>query len=554
MKKLLYILLILALCTPVFADRFGNVGHSIQVVDEVGAKVTTISSVNIYAPGTTTNAVIYKGRNKTDVITLPMTTGSTNTTLSNGGFTWFGTSDWSFSITDGTNIATNADHRDRSASEGTLVFPSYLTSISTTTYTDAQSATFGSTDSAQLKYIAGTAFRMTPSSDGVIFQVGVPSGNQFDTVFLVGGGTGGLTIDEGAATLVWTGGTASLNSSGSGITNIGVGSTGAVNIGDTASGVWSIDGTSTGTINADDSIAVTVSAGTISVASTGGDLTIDATDKSVIIRGTEEAADAILLDADGTVGGIELQCGTGDITLDSGDDIFLEADTGTGDVISIINTQGTNASAVIVRTVAAGSIDIDSGDNITIDVADDITVDTADGKIHLIADGSTAGDITLDAEDDIILTTTGKLTITNTEAMTVSGATTLTGAATGTAGIQSAAVTVTATADGLTTGLIPSGTRFVTVTSDTATKVVVLPASVIGNIVTITVPATGCELQTLASTNETINTVDCDGTNELALVAGSVYQLTCTKAITWVATGVSNVGANEDSLTPDTDS
>ena len=69
----------------------------------------------------------------------------------------------------------------------------------------------------------------------------------------------------------------------------------------------------------------------------------------------------------------------------------------------------------------------------------------------------------------------------------------------------------------------------------------------------ITVPATGCELQTLATTNETINTVDCDGTNELALVAGSVYQLTCTKAITWVATGASNVGANEDSLTPDAD-
>lgn len=121
-------------------------------------------------------------------------------------------------------------------------------------------------------------------------------------------------------------------------------------------------------------------------------------------------------------------------------------------------------------------------------------------------------------------------------------------------GVQSSAVTVVATTDGLTTGLIPSGSRFVTVTSDTATKVVVLPAAVIGNIITITVPATGCELQTLATTNATINTVDCDGSNELALVAGSVYTLTCTKAITWVAQGVSDVGANEDSLTPNADS
>ena len=141
-----------------------------------------------------------------------------------------------------------------------------------------------------------------------------------------------------------------------------------------------------------------------------------------------------------------------------------------------------------------------------------------------------------------------------TDNLAVAGISELTGAVTATAGVQSSAITVTATSDGLTTGLIPSGTAFVTVTSDSAAKVVVLPASVIGNIIWITVPATGCELQTLASTNGTINTVDCDGSNELALVAGSIYRLVCTKAITWVATGASNVGANEDSLTPDADS
>jgi len=127
------------------------------------------------------------------------------------------------------------------------------------------------------------------------------------------------------------------------------------------------------------------------------------------------------------------------------------------------------------------------------------------------------------------------------------------GAATFTSGAQSSSVAVTATTDGLTTGLIPSGARFVTVTSSAATKVVVLPAGVVGNVVTITVPATGCELQTLAATNETINGVDCDGANELALVAASVYQLTCVKALTWIATGTASDGANEDSLTPDTD-
>ena len=57
-----------------------------------------------------------------------------------------------------------------------------------------------------------------------------------------------------------------------------------------------------------------------------------------------------------------------------------------------------------------------------------VQLETTDGGIHLLADGATGGDITLDAEDDIVLTTTGKLTITNTEAVTISGALTVAGA------------------------------------------------------------------------------------------------------------------------------
>ncbi len=50
-----------------------------------------------------------------------------------------------------------------------------------------------------------------------------------------------------------------------------------------------------------------------------------------------------------------------------------------------------------------------------------INFETTDGKILLNADGATGGDIELNAVDDIILTTTGKLTITNTEPVTISG-------------------------------------------------------------------------------------------------------------------------------------
>ncbi len=60
-----------------------------------------------------------------------------------------------------------------------------------------------------------------------------------------------------------------------------------------------------------------------------------------------------------------------------------------------------------------------------------INFETTDGKVLINADGGTWGDIELNSADDIILTTAGKLTITNgSEAMTVSGALTVAGVTT----------------------------------------------------------------------------------------------------------------------------
>lgn len=553
MKKILFILMLLAFLA---CPASGLVQHQVNIVNEFGVDVTTITSITVFNSGLGTSPTIFADRAGTITVTNPITPSSDNSTFdqSLGLVRWFQTKPtYKLTVTDGTKTLT-VDGLNESNTKFAW-YDNYIGTAASLSVNDNQSIKVGTDLDMVLAWNNGSDFMSwIPASDGSAFNLGT-SGTSKNVDFNWFVDTAlGIKGDEGNATLIIDGVTVSINASSNFATNINTGSsTAAVTIGNALSGTLAFDTTSGITMNADDSIAVTTSAGTIGLGATGGDITIDGVDSSVIIRGTEEAADAILLDADGTAGGIELQCGTGDITLDSGDDIFLEANTGAGDVISIINTGGTSASAVILRTVAAGSIDIDSGDNITIDTADDFTVDTADGGISLIADGAGNGDVTLDAEDDIILTTTGKLTITNTEAMTVSGASTLTGAVTATAGMQATSVTVTATADGLTTGLIPSGTSFVTVSTDSIDKVIVLPASVIGNIVWISVPATGIELQTLATTNETINTVDCDGTNELALVAGSIYRLVCTKAITWVATGTANDGANEDSLTPDAD-
>jgi len=450
MKKLLYILILAALLigTALAVQPY----HEVEVVDERGVRVVDITSVEIYAPDTTTNAVIYSDRAEQNTITIPMTESSTNTTLVDGFMTWYGPDGYDFSITDGTNVLTNANHRTRTSSEGTLVFPSYITSITTSQYLDAESITMGT--SSDWVVNAGTTpdlLTWTPATDGAVFRIGLAAGTKSADFQVYTAAGVGLLIDEGTNVLGITGLTTSINASSNYDTNICTGSsTGATTIGNAAGGALVVDTDSTLSINADDSIAMTVSAGTIGIASTGGDLTIDATDKSVIIRGTEEAADAILLDADGTAGGIELQCGTGDITLDSGDDIFLEANTGTGDVISIINTKGTATGAMVIQCAAAGGdinvnsvlgsvyiegeedvanavlITSDGGTSSGLILLNDtgtgdesilldsdvggITINANAGSIDIEAVGGTDGDIGINAGDDMTITAAGDLT------------------------------------------------------------------------------------------------------------------------------------------------
>jgi len=96
----------------------------------------------------------------------------------------------------------------------------------------------------------------------------------------------------------------------------------------------------------------------------------------------------------------------------------------------------------------------------------------------------------------------------------------------------------TATADGLTTGLILAGETFVTVTSDSATKLITLPACAaagIGQTIDLYVGATGYELVTPATSGDTISTVDSDGTNQLDVAANSLIRLIQVSATGWYA-------------------
>jgi len=446
------------------------------------------------------------------------------------------------------------------------------------------------------------------------------------------------------------------------------------------------------TIDAADNFAIATAGGTVGVAATGGDLTIDATDKSVIVRGSEAAADAILIEVDDAAGGIDINAGTGNIDIDittgdflvdcdlisidgtgtsnitctngaaedftiatagaadhsliisttgtgadslqitttaggmdvtnggaSGEDLDIDgvlsavtinsdevtvdaidisasgggithtsaavASTwthtadGAGDDLSfivagaadgsiVLTSSGTGANAIDINT-SAGGIDIDmaggaAGEDFSITTATSVTVTTSEavadqfkvdatgavagdainfettqGGIMLNADHATAGDIELNAADDIILTSVGAVTITNTEELTVSGATTLTGAVTCTAGVQMGAVSRQATADGTGTGTIATGTSFVTAVDPTqATDWMTLPSPVAGTIIWIgTVDdAAGFEVRTSDPATIALNGNVGAGLESAIPATASLLRFVCISSNDWIGT------------------
>lgn len=99
----------------------------------------------------------------------------------------------------------------------------------------------------------------------------------------------------------------------------------------------------------------------------------------------------------------------------------------------------------------------------------------------------------------------------------------------------------TATADGTGTGTISNTSTFVTVTSDDANKIIVLPAPTPGRVVTIVNGATGYELRSSAPATVAIN----GGTGEnaeSAIAASVVVVARCVSATRWICTDYAAAG------------
>lgn len=121
------------------------------------------------------------------------------------------------------------------------------------------------------------------------------------------------------------------------------------------------------------------------------------------------------------------------------------------------------------------------------------------------------------------------------------------------AGVILTSEAITATSDGLTTGLVTSGVNNITVTSASANNIVTLPATtgIVGQSIRGYVGANGCELRTPASSGATINTVDCDGTNEAAIPATTMFEVTAVAADTWILRAWTELGAVITAIIPD---
>ncbi len=183
-------------------------------------------------------------------------------------------------------------------------------------------------------------------------------------------------------------------------------------------------------IDTGDDFAVTVAG------AAGQDILMTNTGGSYILSATEDIEDAITLNS--TTGGInitadgaaasdlDLTCTNGSVHIIGGEaiaDAITAVSTGGVDITSAatfdIDITATGGRILAVATEAvADQFKIDAQGIVA---GDAINLETTNGGIMLNADDSSNGDIELNAEDDVIITTAGDITVTNTGDATFTG-------------------------------------------------------------------------------------------------------------------------------------
>lgn len=148
----------------------------------------------------------------------------------------------------------------------------------------------------------------------------------------------------------------------------------------------------TGGLTLDSTGAISIdgaAASNMSVSGAGIDLTLASSAGRVVLDGGEAAADAVTITASDAAGGIDMNCGTGGMTLDTTAGFSLDAATAS-------NVTVTGASADLTLAATGGSVNITA----TEAAADAIVINASDaaGGIDLLTGG---GELTINAVGNV---------------------------------------------------------------------------------------------------------------------------------------------------------
>jgi len=249
-------------------------------------------------------------------------------------------------------------------------------------------------------------------------------------------------------------------------------------------------------------------------------------DGKIFVGSGANLATARTMSGDATIGN------TGVVAIGTG--VIVNADVHTNAAIAFSK----------LATLTDGNIVVGSGANVptSVAVSGDVTIANT-GAVTIGAKKVTAG-MTAIADGKILIGGAGGAGA----AQTLSGDITMTN--TGVATIANAAVTPlktivaearTATAAGLTTGTISDTSTMVTVTSDSADKIIILPTPTPGRVLTIINGATGYELRSSAPETVAINGGTEAGA-ESAIGASMILTMTCVSATAWIGTSSTAAG------------
>jgi len=292
---------------------------------------------------------------------------------------------------------------------------------------------------------------------------------------------------------------------------------GNMTLGDAAGDTITVTGTATFAENITANGGLTLGAGDDLIGSATSDITMN-TDKFTVAGATGNTVIA----GSCTVAGLIIA--NGGVTLGAGDDLIGSA---TSDIT--INTNKFTVAGASGDTLIAGTLEVTGAITQTATSTVGTTSKIQFRDTGLFINSSVDGQ--LDIVADTTVAVSGACTMDSTLAVT--------GAQTNTIGVQCAAVSRTATADGTGTGLIADGTTMVAVVdASNADFWLTLPTPTPGNIVWLltSADATGFEVRSDTPASVAINGGSGAGAEVAISATAMMVRFVCVSATAWIGT------------------